>query len=119
MWAALLKMDHPCFLDFFGLNRADGGFLPRGGFFYPFRSADTFAGPRDDFYAGHTDGRWRNNRPGHESNAGKCRKQHCTTGIGIAAITKWTCLRSCKHPEDEVGLNLSVGLPAVCGSSNP
>ena len=119
MWAALLKMDHPCFLDFFGLNRVDDGFLPRGGPFYPFRSADTFAGPRDDFYAGHTDGRWRNNRPGHESNAGKCRKQHCTTGIGIAAITKWTCLRSCKHPKDEVGLNLSVGLPAVCGSSNP
>jgi len=50
---ALLKMDHPCFLDFFGLNHADDGFRPRGGLFYPFRSADTFAGPRDDFFAGH------------------------------------------------------------------
>ena len=119
MPAALLKMDHPCFLDFFGLNHADGGFRPRGGLFYPFRSADTFAGPRDDFYAGHTADRWSNSRSGLESSAGKCKKQHRTIGIGVEAIAKWTCLRSCKHPEDGVGLYLSVGLPAVCGSSNP
>ena len=118
MWAALLKMDHPCFLDFFGLNRVDDGFLPRSGLFYPFRSADTFAGPHDDFYACRTAGRWGNNRPGPESSDGKYKRQHRTIGIGVEAITRWTCLRSCKQPEDEVGLYLSVGLPAVCGSSN-
>jgi len=118
MWAALLKMDHPCFLDFSGLDRGDGGFRPHSGFFCLFRSADTFVGPYDDFYAGHAAGRCHNNRPGRESTAGKCRKQHHTIGIGVEAITRWTCLRSCKQPEDEVGLYLSVGLPAVCGSSN-
>ena len=119
MCFALLKMDHPCFLDFFGLNRVDDGFLPRGELFYPFRSADIFAGPRDEFYAGHTTDRFHNNRPGPESSDDKYKIRHRTIGIGVAAITRWTCLRSCKHPEDEVGLNLSVGLPAVCGSSNP
>jgi hypothetical protein len=28
-----------------------------------------------------------------------------------------TCLRSCKPPEDALERSLSVGLPAVCGSS--
>ena len=121
MRAALLKMDHPFFLVFSGLNRGDGGFRPHSGFSCLFRSADIFAGPRDDFYAGHTAGRYHNNRPGRESSAGKCRKPYGTIGIGVEVITKWTCLRPCKQPEDRVGLYLSGGfrLFAVALISEP
>jgi len=110
-------MDHPCFLDFFDSNRADDGFRPHGGLFCLFRSADICVGPRDVFGAGHTTDTCHYSRPGLESSIGKRRRQYRTIGIGVEAITKWTCLRACKHPEDAVELNLSVGLPVVCGSS--
>ena len=38
---------------FFGSNRADDYFRPRGGLSYPFGSADIFAGPHGDFCADH------------------------------------------------------------------
>jgi hypothetical protein len=117
MPAALLKLDHPYFFDFVDSNRADDGFRPCGGLFYPFRSDGIFAGPHDDFCAGHTDGTHHNSRPGLESSADKCKTLHRTIDIGAEVITKQTCLRSCKQPEDGLDMNLSVGLPAVCGSS--
>jgi len=117
MPAALLKMDHPCFLDFFGSNRADDGFRPRGGPFCLFRSADIGAGPRDDFFAGRTADTCHCNKPGLESSTGKYKMRHRTIGIGVEAITKRTCLRSCKPPEDGLDMNLIGGLPAVCGCS--
>ena len=117
MPAALLKMDHPCFFDFLYSDRVGDGFQPRGGLFCLFRSADIFAGPHDDFLAGHIADTHHNSRPGLESSTDKCRRQHCTIGIGIEAITKQTCLQSCKRLEDGLDMNLIGGLPAVCGSS--
>jgi hypothetical protein len=117
MPAALLKLDHPYFFDFVDSNRADDGFRPRGVLFCPFRSADIGAGPRDDFDAGRTADTHRNSKPGLESSADKCKTLHRTIDIGAEVITKQTCLRSCKQPEDGLDMNLSVGLPAVRGSS--
>jgi hypothetical protein len=117
MPAGLLKMDHPCFFDFSESSRIDDDFRPHGGLFCLFRSADTFAEPRDDFFACHTADTRHNSRPGPESNADKRKTRHRTIGIGIEAITKRTCLRSCKRPEDGLDMNLTGGLPAVRGSS--
>ena len=117
MPTALLKMDHPCFFDFLYSDRVGDGFRPRGGLFCLFRSDGIFAGPHDDFCAGHTDGTHHNSRPDLESSTDKCKRQHRTIGIGIEEITKRTCLRSCKPPEDTLERSLSVGLPAVCGCS--
>ncbi len=117
MPAALLKMDHPCFFDFFDSSRACDDFRPLGGLFSPFRSADIFSGPRDDFFGCRRADTHRNSRPGLESNAGKYKTPDRNIGIGVEAITKLTCLRSCKQPEDVLERSLSVGLPAVCGSS--
>ena len=88
MSAALLKMDHPCFLNFFRSNRADDGFRPRGGLFCPFRSADIGAGPRDDFGAGRTADTCRYSKPGPENSTGKYKMRHRTIGIGVEVITK-------------------------------
>ncbi len=117
MPAALLKMDHPCFFDFVDSSRTDDDFRLRGGLFCLFRSADIFAGPRDDFFVCRRAGTRHNSKPGPESNAGKCKTLHRTIGIGVEAIAKWTCLRSCKRPEDGLDMDLVVGLPAVCGCS--
>lgn len=114
MPAALLKMDHPCFFD---SNRVGDGFRPRGGSFYLFRFADTFAGLHDDFFVGQTIDIHRNSKPGPENNTGRRKTRHHTIGIGSEVITKRTCLRSCKQPEDAVERRVSVGLPAVCGCS--
>ena len=116
MPAALWKMDHPCFFD---SNRIYDDFRPRGGLFFLFRSADIFAGPRDDFFVCRRADTHRSSRPGPGSNAGKYKTSNRTIDIGVEAITKQTCLRSCKPPEGALGWNLSVGLPAVCGSSFP
>ena len=110
-------MDHPCFFDFFGSNRADDGFRPRGGPFCLFRSADIFFGLYNDFFVCQTADTHRNSKPGLESSVDKCKTLLHTIDIGVEGITKRTCLRSCKPPEDELDMNLSVGLPAVCGSS--
>jgi len=117
MPAALLKMDHPCFFDFFDSSRVYDDFQPYGGPFFLFRSADIFSGPRDDFFVRRRADTHRNSRPGIESNAGKYKTPNRTIGIGVEAITKLTCLRSCKLPEDGLDMNLTGGLPAVCGSS--
>jgi len=117
MPAVLLKMDHPCFFEFVGLSRADDDFRPHSGFFYLFRSADIFFGLCNDFFVCQTADTHRNSKPDLESNAGKCRMRHRTIDIGVEVITKRTCLRSCKPPEDGLGMNLTGGLPAVCGSS--
>ena len=117
MSAVLLKIDHPCFFDFSESSRADDDFRPHGGLFSLFRSADIFSGPRDDFFVCRKAGTRRNNRPGPESNADKCKTLHRTIGIGVEAIAKQTCLRSCKPPEDGLDINLTGGLPAVFGSS--
>jgi len=114
MPAALLKMDHPCFFD---SNRVDDGFRPRGGLFCLFRSADIFFELRNDFFVCQTVDTRRNNKPGPESNTDRCKTPHRTIDIGVEAITKRGFLRSCKPPEDGLDINLSVGLPAVCGSS--
>jgi len=117
MPAVLLKMDHPCFFEFVGLSRADDDFRPHSGFFYLFRSADIFFGLCNDFFVCQTADTHRNSKPGLESSADKCKTLLHTIDIGVEGITKRTCLRSCKPPEDELDMNLSVGLPAVCGSS--
>ncbi len=117
MRAALWKMDHPCFFDFFDSSRVYDDFQPYGGPFFLFRSADIFAEPRDDFYVGQTADTRRNSRPGHESIADKCKTQHRTIGIGVEAIAKRTCLRSCIRPEDELEWVSHWGLPVVCGCS--
>ena len=114
MAAALWKMDHPCFFD---SSRIYDDFRPRGGLFCLFRSADIFAGPRYDFFVCRRADTPRSSRPGPESNAGKYKTPNRTIDIGVEAITKLTCLRSCKPPEDALERSLSVGLPAVCGSS--
>ncbi len=117
MPATLLKMDHPCFFDFFDSSRVCDDFRPHGGLFPLFRSADIFSGPRDDFLVcRRADTRW-NSRLGPESNADKYKTPNRTIGIGVEAIAKRTCLRSCKTPEDGLDMNLTGGLPAVCGSS--
>ena len=117
MSAALLKMDHPCFLNFFGSIRVGDGFRPRGGLFCLFRSADIFFGLYNDFFVCQTADTHRNSKPGLESSADKCKTLHRTIDIGAEVITKWICLRSCKPPEHALERSLSVGLPAVCGSS--
>ena len=114
MPAALLKMDHPCFFD---SGRVCDDFRPHGGLFSLFRSADIFSGPRDAFFVCWRAGTRHNSRPGPESNADKYKTPNHTIGIGVEAITKQTCLRSCKSPEDGLEMNLTGGLPAVCGSS--
>ena len=114
MAAALWKMDHPCFFD---SRRIYDDFRPRAGLFCLFRSADIFAGPRYDFFVCRRADTHRSSRPGPESNAGKYKTPNRTIDIGVEAITKLTCLRSCKPPEDALERSLSVGLPAVCGSS--
>ena len=117
MPAALLKMDHPCFFDFFDSGRVCDDFRPHGGLFSLFRSADIFSGPRDAFFVCWRADTRHNSRPVPESNADKCKTPNRTIGIEVEAITKLTCLRSCKSPEDGLERSLSVGLPAVCGSS--
>jgi hypothetical protein len=109
MPATLLKIDHPCFFDFFDSGRTYDDFQPYGGLFSLFRSADIFAEPRDDFFVGQTADTRRNSRPDPESIADKCKTQHRTIGIGVEAIAKRTCLRSCIRPEDELDRYLSGG----------
>ena len=117
MPTVLLKMDHPCFFDFFGSGRVCDDFRPHGGLFSLFRFADIFSGPRDDFFVCQRADTHHNSRPAPENNADKCKTPNRTIGIGVEAITKLTCLRSCKSPEDGLERTLSVGLPDVCGSS--
>ncbi len=117
MPAALLKMDHPCFFDFFDSGRVCDDFRPHGGLFSLFRSADIFSGPRDAFFVCRRADTRHNSRPVPESNADKCKTLYRTIGIGVEAIAKRACLRSCKLPEDGLDMNLIGGLPAVCGSS--
>lgn len=117
MPAALLKMDHPCFFDFFCSSRVDDGFRLHSDFFYLFRSAGIFFGLCNDFSVCRRGDTRRNSKPGHESNTDKCKTPHHTIGIEFEVITKRGFLRPCKPPEDGLGMNLSVGLPAVCGSS--
>ncbi len=114
MPAVLLKMDHPCFFE---SNRDGDGFRLHSGFFCLFRSADIFFGRRNDFFACRRADTRQNSKPGPESNIDKCKTRHRTIDIGVEVITKRTCLRSCKRPEDGLGMYLSVGLPAVCGGS--
>ena len=110
-------MDHPCFLDFVDSICADDDFRLRSDFFCLFRSADIFFGLCNDFFVYQTADTHRNSTPGHENNIDKRKTRHRTIGIGIEAITKQTCLQSCKRPEDGLDMNLIGGLPAVCGSS--
>ena len=117
MAVALWKMDHPCFFDFSESSRTDDDFRPHGGLFSLFRSADIFSGPHDDFFVCQPADTRRNSKIGPESNADKCKTLHRTIGIGVEAIAKRICLRSCNPPEDGLGMNLTAGLPAVCGSS--
>ena len=117
MAAALWKMHHPCFFDFSESSRTDDDFRPYGGPFFLFRSAYIFAEHRYDFFVCRRADTHRSSRPGTESNAGKYKTPNRTIDIGVEAITKLTCLRSCKPPEDALERSLSVGLPAVCGSS--
>jgi hypothetical protein len=117
MPTALLKSDHPCFFDFSESNHAGDGFRLHGGLFYLFRSADIFSGPRDDFFADPRSGTLRYSRPDPESNADKCKMLLHTIDIGFEETAKQTCLRSCKRPEDGLDMNLTGGLPVVCGSS--
>ncbi len=117
MPAALLKMDHPCFFDFFDSGRVCDDFRPHGGLFSLFRSADIFSGPRDAFFVCWRADKRHNSRPVPESNADKCKTPNRTIGIEVEAITKLTCLRSCNSPEDGLDMNLTGGLPALCGSS--
>ena len=114
---ALLKMDHPCFFDFVDSSRADDDFRLHSGFFCLFRSADIFFGLCNDFFVCQTADTHRNSKPDLESSADKCKTLYRTIDIGVEVITSRTCLRSCKPPEDGLDMNLSVGLPAVCGSS--
>ncbi len=72
---------------------------------------------RDDFFVcQRADTHW-NSLSGPGINADKCKTLHRTIGIGVEAIAKRTCLRSCKPPEDGLDMDLVVGLPAVCGCS--
>ncbi len=114
MPAVLLKMDHPCFFD--SIRTCDDSRL-RGGLFFLFRSVDIFSGPHDDSFVCRRADTRHNSRPGPESNADKYKTPNRTIGIGVEAITKLACLRSCKPPEDGLERSLSVGLPAVFGSS--
>ncbi len=88
MPAALLKMDHPYFFVFFGLNRVDDGFRLHGGLFCLFRSADIFFGPYNDFFVSQTADTHRNSKPGLESSADKCKTLLHTIDIGAEGITK-------------------------------
>ena len=117
MQVALLKMDHPCFFDFFDSSRVCDDFRLHGGLFFLFRSADIFPEPPDDFFVCWRADTRHNSRPGPESNADKYKIPSHTIGIGVESITKQTCLRSCKPPEDGLERSLSERLPAVCGSS--
>ncbi|GEM_PF-2600944 len=109
MPAALLKMDHPCFFDFFCSSRVDDGFRLHSDFFYLFRSAGIFFGLCNDFSVCRRGDTRRNSKPGHESNTDKCKTPHHTIGIEFEVITKRGFLRPCKPPEDGLGMNLSVG----------
>jgi len=51
MAIAVLKMHHPCFLDFFGSDHTDDGFRLRGGLFYLWGSGGIAAEPRGGFFA--------------------------------------------------------------------
>jgi len=102
-------VDHPCFFDFSESNHTDDDFRPHGGLFFPFQSADIFSGPRDDFFVDRRADTRHNSRSGPESNADKCKMRYRTIGIGVVAIAKRTCLRSCKTPEDGLDMDQLVG----------
>jgi hypothetical protein len=121
MPAVLLKMDHPCFYYFFDSSRVYDDFRLLGGLFFLFRSAYIFSGPRDAFFVCWRADKRHNSRPVPESNADKCKTPNRTIGIEVEAITKLTCLRSCKPPEDGLERSLSGGfrLFAVALFSKP
>jgi hypothetical protein len=121
MPAALLKMDHPCFYYFFDSSRVYDDFRLLGGLFFLLGFADIFSGPPDDFFVCRRADMRHNSRLGPESNAGKYKTPNRTIDIGVEAITKLTCLRSCKPPEDGLERSLSGGfrLFAVALFSKP
>jgi len=75
MSAALLKIHHPCFFDFFYLNHTDGGFQLHGGLFSLRQSGGIAFGLHGDFFVFLRHGIHHNNMPVPSSNTDKQRKQ--------------------------------------------
>jgi len=97
---ALLKMHHPCFFDFFDLNHADDGFRLHGGLFYLWGFGDIAFGPHGGYVVCRKADTQHNSKPALSSNVGKHRKLNRTNDNEFDVKAKWTCLRSCKQPED-------------------
>jgi len=78
MPAAVLKMHHPCFFDFFDSNHADDGFRLGSGLFYLWESGDIAAGPHGGFFVSRPTDIHHSNNAVRASSNGRHKKQDGT-----------------------------------------
>ena len=88
MPAAVLKMHHPCFFDFFYSEHADDGFRLHGGLFYLWWSDGIAAEPRGDFFASLPTGRHHRSNAARASSSGRHKKQAGTNRSGFDVKVK-------------------------------
>jgi len=93
MSAALLKMHHPCFFDFFCLNHVDDGFQLHGGLFFLRQSGGIAFGLHGDFFVFLRHGIHHNNMPVPSSNTDKQRKQCHSNDTEFGLDTKRRAFR--------------------------
>ena len=88
MTAAVLKMHHPCFFDFFYSNHADDGFRLHGGLFYLWLSGGIAAGPRGGFFVSLPTGIHHSSNAVHASSNSRHKKQNDTNRSGFDVKVK-------------------------------
>ena len=109
MQVVLWKMHHPCFFDCFRSGHAGGDFRLRDGLFYLYRFGDTVFGRYSDFFVFPRSGMDHCSKLVPWSKPGRYRTSTHTIGSEFGSIKEWTCLRSCKKPEDEVEMKYMGG----------
>ena len=88
MAVAVLKMHHPCFLDFFGSDHTDDGFRLRGGLFYLWGSGGIAAEPRGGFFVPLPTGIHHSSNAVRASSNGRHKKQAGTNRSGFDVKVK-------------------------------
>jgi hypothetical protein len=114
MVAAVLKMHHPYFFDFFCLNHIGGGFQLYSVLFSLWQSGGIAFGLHGDFFVFLRRGIHHNNRPVPSSNTDKQRKQCHSNDTEFGVNTKRDASGLAKRPEDIVKGDQSFGLPDIC-----
>ena len=102
MQAALWKLDHPCFFDFFCFRHACDDFRLCGGLFFLYRFDDTVFGLCSELLVSQRLGTHHCSKFALWNNICIYRKTNHTIGSEFGQVTEWACLRSCKQPEDVV-----------------